>query len=133
MTAAAPHWEPAPEVAKNTAAIRAAVLPEEQADFDAACDRAMSAAIANTSVTPLHELLDAWHPIARATLQNPAARHVAVLRMREFERTGTLVLQPGELRGTAAETIAALELPDLWLTYEAFVFHGNANVAPRTS
>jgi hypothetical protein len=113
MTAAAPHREPAPEVAKNTAAIRAVLLPEEHADFDAACDRAMSAALAQSNVTPLQELLDEWHPIARATLQNSAARRIAVRRMREFERTGTLVRQPGELRGTAAATIAALKFQDL--------------------
>lgn len=112
MTAAAPKWGPAPEVEKTSAAIRAALLPEEHVDFDAACDRAMSAAIARHSVVPLHELLDQWHPIARATLQNPTARRFALQRMRELERTGTLVPQSGELRGSAADIIAALELPD---------------------
>lgn len=112
MTAAAPSWEPAPEVEKTSAAIRAALLPEEHTDFDAACDRAMSAAITQSSVEPLHVLLDQWHPIARATLQNPTARRFALRRAREFEGTGALAPQSGELRGSAADIIALLELPD---------------------
>lgn len=112
MTAAGPRWGLAPEVAKNPAAIRAALLPEEHEDYDAACDRAMSTAIEQSSVTPLLVLLDEWHPIARATLQNPSARRFALRRTREFDRTDTVVRQPGELCGSAADIIAALELPD---------------------
>lgn len=112
MTAAAHRWEHAPEVAKTPEAIRAALLPEEHADFDAASRRAMTEALTQSSVMPLRTLLEQWHPVARATLQNPTARRFAVRRMREFEGTGTLVSQPGELRGTAAQIIAAVEHSD---------------------
>lgn len=105
---AAEAWKPAPEVDKTASAIRAALLPEEREAFDEACRAAVTQAVGESSVSPLVEVLDHWHRIARATVQNPEAHRRMLERFAEFERTGTVAARPGDRRGTWDELRAEL-------------------------
>ncbi|WNV86646.1 DUF6247 family protein [Umezawaea sp. Da 62-37] len=87
MTAAGAH-DPAPEVAKTPEAIRAALLPEERAQFDESCRWAVGHAAAEQSLAPVHEVLDQWHLIARVTRHDPAAHRRMLERIAETIRTG---------------------------------------------
>lgn len=89
VTAAAAHG-PRSEVEKTPDAIRAALLPEERDAFDVDCRQALGDAAAQSSLTPVHEVLDHWHTIARMTLHDPAAHRRMLQRAEEVLATGTL-------------------------------------------
>lgn len=82
MTAAANHPDHEPGELDSPRAIRAALLPEERAEFDAAYKQALADAGEKLDLADVFETLAGWRRIARQTLADPAA-HRAMLRQAE--------------------------------------------------
>lgn len=87
MTAAAAH-NPVPEIDRTPEAIRAALLPEERAAFDAACRHAVSEAMSESSLEPVRDMLTHWWRIARITQHDPAAHRRMLARIDQTLTTG---------------------------------------------
>src|SRR5688572_821423 len=97
MTAAVPEpMAPSPP-AKDLKSIRAALLPEDLADFDSGLRRAMNTAADHLDLAPVHEFIEAWWRIAVFSM-NPD-------RHRTANRTAEAVL-----RGERVPTVDATEM-----------------------
>ena len=86
MTAAATnrHPNPGPERLDSPREIRAALLPEEVGDFEAAYQQALRLASETLSLEALHATLASWRRIAQMTQADPAGhRHM----LAQAERT----------------------------------------------
>lgn len=89
--------EPAPEWAGDAVAaekfgspeaIRAALLPEQVADFDAAYDAALTAARQTLHLDQLRHVLRVWRRMALMTEQDPDGHRVMRATAAEVRRTG---------------------------------------------
>lgn len=94
MTAAASHHGPPPgrERFESPRDIRAALLPEEVAAFDAAYQRALREASETLSLETLQSTLANWRRIARMTQADPVAHRRMLQQAERTRRTG----QPSE-------------------------------------
>ncbi|ASR33865.1 hypothetical protein BAY61_01400 [Prauserella marina] len=90
MTAAAAHGGPQPgrERFDSPLAIRAALLPEEVAAFDTACQQALRNASETLSLEALQSTLANWRRIARMTQADPAAHRRMLQQAARTRRTG---------------------------------------------
>ena len=79
MTAAANHPDHEPGELDSPRAIRAALLPEERDEFDAAYKQALADAGEKLDLADVFETLAGWRRIARHTLADPAG-HRAMLQ-----------------------------------------------------
>jgi hypothetical protein len=73
-------------------AIRAALLPEETADFDRDYKRALRSAGDALSLDELREVLEHWHRIACMTQADPEAHRRMLQRAEHTLRTGQALL-----------------------------------------
>ncbi|MCG8920287.1 DUF6247 family protein [Actinokineospora sp. PR83] len=69
-------------------AIRAGLLPEQQAEFDAAFDAALTAARQTLRLEQLQHVLRGWRRVAWLTRQDPDAQRRTVAAAAEITRTG---------------------------------------------
>ncbi len=89
MTAAAPHGpNPGLDRFDSPRDIRAALLPEEVAAFDAAYQRALQEASETLSLETLQSTLANWRRIARMTQADPAAHRRMLQQAERTLRTG---------------------------------------------
>lgn len=72
----------------SPAAIRAALLPEQVADFDAAYDAGLTAARQTLRLDELHRFLRTWRRIALMTKQDPDQQRKILAVAAEIQRTG---------------------------------------------
>jgi Family of unknown function (DUF6247) len=84
-------------------AIRAALLPEEVADFERDYRHALKTAAETLSLEELRKTLEHWHRIARMTQADPTAHRRMLQRAEETLRTG----EPGA-RTVSADQVKAL-------------------------
>jgi Family of unknown function (DUF6247) len=98
MTAAASHHGPTPgrERFDSPRDIRAALLPEEVAAFDAAYQRALQEASETLSLETLQSTLANWRRIARMTQADPVAQ-------RKMLQQAELTLRAGQPPENAVE------------------------------
>ncbi|MEV5569187.1 DUF6247 family protein [Spirillospora sp. NPDC052269] len=97
MTASVPE-PPAPvPPGRDLKAIRAALLPEDRADFDSGLRRAMNTAADHLDLSPVHEFIETWWRIAVSSMD--PGRHRAALRASE-----------ALVRGEAVPTVDATEM-----------------------
>ncbi len=75
----------------SPADIRAALLPEEQPDFDREYQRALQVAAESLTLDELHETLECWRRVAWMTQNDPAA-HRRMLRTAAERLTGEKIL-----------------------------------------
>jgi hypothetical protein len=89
--------EPTPEWAGDAAAatkfgspeaIRAALLPEQVAEFDAAYDTALTAARQTLHLDQLRHVLRMWRRMALVTEQNPDGHRQMLAAAAEIQHTG---------------------------------------------
>lgn len=88
MTAAANHPHHEPGELDSPRAIRAALLPEERGDFDAAYRAALADAGEKLDLADVFETLASWRRIARQTLADPAAHRAMLQQAERGQRTG---------------------------------------------
>lgn len=90
MTAAASHHggNPGQERFDSPREIRAALLPEEVAAFDAAYQQALQEASKTLSLETLQSTLANWRRIARMTQTDPAAHRRMLQQAERTLRTG---------------------------------------------
>jgi len=69
-------------------AIRAALLPEQQAEFDSAFDAALTAARQTLRLDQLQHVLQVWRRVAWLTRQDPDAQRRTFAAAAEIARTG---------------------------------------------
>lgn len=74
--------------ASTPAAIRAALLPEEVADFDRDYKQALKIAGETLSLDEVHKTLEHWHRIACMTHADPEAHRQMLQRAEQTLRTG---------------------------------------------
>jgi hypothetical protein len=89
--ASAPRWvgdQVAAEAFGSPEAIRAGLLSEQQEEFDAAFDAALTAARQTLRLDQLHHVLQVWRRIAWLTRQDPDAQRRAVAAAAEIAETG---------------------------------------------
>ncbi len=89
--------EPSPEWAGDAiaaerfgspAAIRAALLPEQVGEFDAAFDAALTTARQTLHLDQLHHVLRRWRRMALMTEQDPDDHRQMLVTATEVQRTG---------------------------------------------
>jgi hypothetical protein len=88
---AADHWAGDDEAAARVdspAAIRAALLPEQTAEFDAAYDAALTAARKTLRLDDLHRVLSTWRRMALLTDQDPDRQRKMLAAETEIRKTG---------------------------------------------
>jgi hypothetical protein len=92
MTAAAANHgsSPGPERFDSPREIRAALLPEEVEDFDAAYQQALRLASETLSLEALQATLASWRRIARMTQADPAGHRRMLEQAKRTLRTGQL-------------------------------------------
>lgn len=86
-----PEWvgdEVAAEKFPSPEDIRAALLPEEAPDFDAAYDAALVAARKTLRLDELRHVLRAWRRVALMTEQDPEGHRRTLATIAEVRRTG---------------------------------------------
>ncbi|MFI9816737.1 DUF6247 family protein [Saccharothrix variisporea] len=86
-----PEWvgdEVAAERFPSPEDIRAALLPEEAPDFDAAYEAALVAARKTLHLDELRHVLRAWRRVALMTEQDPDAHRRTLATIAEVQRTG---------------------------------------------
>jgi hypothetical protein len=86
----APEWVGDAEAAArfgSPEAIRAALLPEQTGEFDAAFDAALAAARRTLHLDQLRDTLLAWRRIALLTRQDPAEARRVAAAIAEIRRT----------------------------------------------
>jgi Family of unknown function (DUF6247) len=89
--AAANHGSnPGPERFDSPREIRAALLPEEVGDFDAAYQQALRSASETLSLEVLQATLASWRRIARMTQADPAGHRRMLEQVKRTLRTGEL-------------------------------------------
>lgn len=72
----------------SPAAIRAALLPEQVAEFDTAYDAALTSARQTLSLDQLHHVLRVWRRVAWQTATDPDSQREVVDAVAEIRRTG---------------------------------------------
>ncbi|MCE7005705.1 DUF6247 family protein [Kibdelosporangium philippinense] len=88
MTASAAEHFPTEPPGTTPRAIRAALLPEEAADFDRDYRKALRTAADTLSLDELHAALTHWHRVARMTQADPEAHRRMLQRAEDRLRTG---------------------------------------------
>jgi hypothetical protein len=86
-----PEWDGDALAARQYAspeAIRAALLPEEVGEFDAAYDAALTAARQTWRLDQLRHVLRVWRRIALMTEQDPEAYRQVLATAAEVQRSG---------------------------------------------
>ncbi len=97
----APEWVGDAEAAArfgSPEAIRAALLPEQTDEFDAAFDAALTTARRTLHLDQLRDTLQAWRRIALLTSQDPAEARRVAAAIAEIRRTGAP--RPGSVSWT---------------------------------
>lgn len=79
-------------------AIRAGLLPEQQGDFDAAFDTALTAARQTLRLEQLQHVLRVWRRVAWLSNHDPEQQRHAAAAAAEIARTGTP--RPGSVSWT---------------------------------
>ena len=72
----------------SPAQVRAALIPEEAAEFEAQWREAMAAATRSLDLTGVYDLLDEWRLVARRTAARGADEHRAMYRRAAAKLTG---------------------------------------------
>ncbi|MFC0115082.1 DUF6247 family protein [Kibdelosporangium aridum] len=103
MTLSAAQQFPTEPPGTTPRAIRAALLPEEAADFDRDYRAALRTAAETLSLDELHATLTHWHRVARMTQADPEAHRRMLQRAEETLRTGE---EPADV--VAADDVKAL-------------------------
>ncbi|MEU4807426.1 DUF6247 family protein [Actinosynnema sp. NPDC023587] len=97
----APEWTGDRDAAAafgSPEAIRAALLPEQQGEFDAAYDAALTAARQTLRLDQLHHVLRVWRRVAWLTRQDPDAQRRTFTAAAEVARAGES--RPGSVSWT---------------------------------
>lgn len=92
MTSAAANHGPTPdrERLSSPREIRAALLPEEVGEFDAAYQQALRAASETLSLEALQATLESWRRVARMTQADPVGHRRMLEQAKRTRRTGQL-------------------------------------------
>ncbi|WP_214400968.1 DUF6247 family protein [Pseudonocardia lacus] len=90
----------------SPAEVRAALIPEEAAEFDREWRSVMSRAIETLDLSEVLETLASWRRVARLTVASGAEAHRAMYRRAALKLTG----EPGEADEPLSRTKARLGL-----------------------